>query len=474
MKRNDEGEFRLRPRKPPASAGRREGAAWSKAFKLVIHQARNSRNRKRTSTTGISGRSFHQRCAVRVTYSRNVVKGQWRAHGRYLGRDSATGRDEPESAGFDADRDEVDASAALDQWQRTGDERLWKLIVSPEFGERIDLPKLTRGLMQEMAAQLKTDLEWAAVAHYNTGHPHVHVALRGVDSSGNTLRLERDFIKNGIRAVAEDLCTRQIGHRTERDAAEAAAREVREQRYTSLDREIRRAGDPAGNATAHFTVVVPSDARVGRKQFVAERLVFLERAGLAINRGANTWDVLKNFETVLRAMQRATDRQRTIAAHGALVSDERLPFATLDLKNMTSVEGRVLVHGEEENGRDAGRCYFLLEGTDAHVYYVPYVPDIERARHEGKLRTNSLVRLRNLVAAGTVHLAVDDFGSAETILTDKRHLEQAGAGSFARGIIPAEDGWGGWLGRYQRALKQTVDAMLRAERTRRESERGGR
>jgi hypothetical protein len=26
----------------------------------------------------------------------------------------------------------------LDRWQKAGDPRLWKIIISPEFGERID------------------------------------------------------------------------------------------------------------------------------------------------------------------------------------------------------------------------------------------------------------------------------------------------------------------------------------------------
>ena len=74
---------------------------------------------------------------------------------------------------------------------------------------------------------------------------------------------------------------------------------------------------------------------------------------------------------MLRAMQRVNDHQRTIAAHGALLSDERLPFVRLDLRTMKSVEGRVLVHGEEESGANIGGSYLLLEGTDARVDYVP-------------------------------------------------------------------------------------------------------
>jgi hypothetical protein len=64
----------------------------------------------------------------------------------------------------------------LDRWQKAGDPRLWKMIVSPEFGERIDLNRLTRDLMGKMEKDLDTRLEWVAVPHYNTEHPHVHVA----------------------------------------------------------------------------------------------------------------------------------------------------------------------------------------------------------------------------------------------------------------------------------------------------------
>jgi hypothetical protein len=53
----------------------------------------------------------------------------------------------------------------LDRWQRAGDPRLWKMIISPEFGERIDLNRLTHELMGRMEKDLGTRLEWAAVSH---------------------------------------------------------------------------------------------------------------------------------------------------------------------------------------------------------------------------------------------------------------------------------------------------------------------
>ena len=129
-------------------------------------------------------------------------------------------------------------AARLQQWQAAGDERLWKVILSPEFGDRVDLERLTRDVLNRMEQDTGTQLEWVAVVHRNTEHSHVHVALRGRTSDGAPLQFRRDYIKEGLRAIAEDYCTRQLGYRTELDAAEAERREVSEKRFTSLDRSI--------------------------------------------------------------------------------------------------------------------------------------------------------------------------------------------------------------------------------------------
>ena len=83
-----------------------------------------------------------------------------------------------------------------------------------------------------MEKDLGTPLQWVAAAHYNTEHPHVHVALRGIGAEGRSLHFSRNYIRQGIRRAAEDLCTRQLGYRTEFDAATAQRREAHEHRYT--------------------------------------------------------------------------------------------------------------------------------------------------------------------------------------------------------------------------------------------------
>jgi type IV secretory pathway VirD2 relaxase len=170
---------------------RNEGAAWSNGFKLLIHYARSSRKtgNRAPGGKGKATRSYHQRCAVRVTYLKNKVQGQWRAHGRYLARESATFDNDAKGVGFNKESSGIDIARQLENWQGTSDERLWKMIVSPEFGDRIDLSRLTRDLVRQMEKDLGTELEWVAVEH----HPHVHVVVRGIRSDRESLRLSREL-----------------------------------------------------------------------------------------------------------------------------------------------------------------------------------------------------------------------------------------------------------------------------------------
>jgi type IV secretory pathway VirD2 relaxase len=250
---------------------------------------------------------------------RTSVKGNGEPHGCYIARESAADR----GVGFDGDEESIDIATRLEGWQKANDERLWKLIVSPEFGDRVDLKRLTRDLMSEMQTDLGMPLQWVAVAHFNTEHPHVHVALRGVGTDDRTVRLSRDFIREGIRHIAEDRCTHHLGFRTEFDAAQVQRREVHQQRYTPLDRIIQRDADTASSTKD------PSRAGIGStipltERRTAERLMFLGSMGLAESTGPKSWRVRRDFEIFLRAMQRSGDWQKTLAAHGVLRSDERL------------------------------------------------------------------------------------------------------------------------------------------------------
>ena len=156
-----------------------------------------------------------------------------------------------------------------------------------------------------------------------------------------------------------------------------------------------------------------------------------------------------------------------LASHGALLSDERLPLIVLDMRKLKALEGRVLAHGEEEVGKGAGRHYLLLEGTDAKVHLIYYTPEVEEARSKGKLRANSFVRLQKQFENGRPVLEVEDSGDAERVLKNKHHLGEAAKTFLARGIVPFDDGWGGWLGRYQAAVQNAATEQMDLQADRR-------
>ena len=463
-----ERPIRLRPRRSkrnPNDDPRRFAGAFGSILRLVQMTRRHRTGERRGLPSQSRSRSSHpygQRVSVRVTYSANKNPGQWKAHGHYIARDTATHEGDPSRAGFDAATTDINIASVLDGWQRAGDERLFKLIVSPEFGERLDLQNHTRKLIQRMEKDLGTRLEWVAAAHFNTEHPHVHIALRGIDQNGSPLRIPRDYIRSGIRFRAENLATEALGFRTERDAAELRQREITQSRYTSLDRIIQRSNNGQSSSFTITTAISApglTDRERSLHQDLSARLAHLEKMGLAKSVASQQWVVQGDFETVLRTVQRTVDRQKMLAAHGALLSDPRLPFEITNIRNLKAVEGRVLLHAEDEVN---GRRYLLLEGTDAKVHLIYHTPKIEEARRAGKLAVNSFICLDKRFSDGVAHIAVSDYGDANAVLESHSFLRKRAQLSLRGRAAEDQNTWAGWLGRYD----ATVRVAIEREKTR--------
>src|ERR1700720_2905790 len=134
---NDEPLIRLRPRKSnhgPNENPRKHTGVLRSMLRLVQMSKRGQKSHGTPRAGGGQApRTFNQRVAVRVSYSANKNPGQWKAHGRYLARESATQGGRAAEAGFNATEKNLDISTTLDNWQGAGDERLFKIIVSAEF-----------------------------------------------------------------------------------------------------------------------------------------------------------------------------------------------------------------------------------------------------------------------------------------------------------------------------------------------------
>ena len=98
-----------------------------------MHYARSSRMKSNRAPggKGKSVRPYHQRCAIRVTYLKNKILGQWKAHGRYIARESAAFENDAKAVGFSRETEPVDIAEQLASWQVAGDQQMWKIIVSP-------------------------------------------------------------------------------------------------------------------------------------------------------------------------------------------------------------------------------------------------------------------------------------------------------------------------------------------------------
>uniref|UniRef100_UPI001B72492B DUF3363 domain-containing protein n=1 Tax=Niveispirillum sp. TaxID=1917217 RepID=UPI001B72492B len=233
-----------------------------------------------------------------------------RAHLRYVQRDGVT-REGQAGQLYGADQDKLDGRAFLDR--ADGDRHQFRFIVSAEDGDQYDdLKPLVRRLMAQMEQDMDTRLDWVAVDHHNTGHPHSHILLRGKDDRGKDLIIAREYLAQGMRERAAEIVSLDLGPRTDLEVQEKLRREVEQERFTSLDRRLLRDRTPDQLLSGIDQDPFQQALRTGR-------LRKLERLGLAEDIGAGQWRLDPDLETTLRRMGERGDiiktLHREIAAH---------------------------------------------------------------------------------------------------------------------------------------------------------------
>jgi type IV secretory pathway VirD2 relaxase len=306
-----------------------------------------------------------RRVIVRARYSRQTVGdlGAAKAHLRYIQRDGIT-RDGGPGQLYDAISDQADGNAFLDRSER--DPHQFRFIVSPEDSSRLqDLKPFIRDLMRQMEQDLDTKLDWVAIDHFNTGHPHTHVVIRGRDDQGRDLVIARDYIGHGVRARAQAMMTLELGPESELERLQKLASEVEQERFTRLDRallarakdNILVAGSAGELAPAHQTMQ-------------AGRLKALERLGLAEERRPGVWALDTGLETKLRQLGERADTYRMMerALKQAGIERGGPQLAVFERGRRTApVIGRVVAMGLVDEITD--RQYVIVDGADGRVHY---------------------------------------------------------------------------------------------------------
>jgi type IV secretory pathway VirD2 relaxase len=295
-----------------------------------------------------------------------------RAHLRYLQRDGVDKSGQPGKL-YGSDLDEVDGAAFIEKCE--GDRHQFRIIVSPDDGDRLaDLKPFVRNLMQDMERDLETKLDWLAVDHYNTGHPHSHIVIRGKAEDGKDLIMAKDYITHGIRARAGEWLTLELGPEDEFEKVIKLAREVDTERFTRLDRSILKHVD---QGILTISAMPPSEPHVHTSHM--RRLKHLSNLGLANELQTGVWEIDPDIERKLKGLGKRNDIIATMhrAMREAKIDRPAGSFAIFDGEAPTRpVIGRVTAVGLMDEIND--KHFVVVDGIDGKVHYA----DIGRIRPE--------------------------------------------------------------------------------------------
>lgn len=175
-----------------------------------------------------------------------------------------------------------------------------------------------------MEKDLGTKLDWVAVDHVNTGHPHSHVVVRGKDEFGKDLIIAQDYLTEGLRHRAQDLATLELGPQTQQEIARRREAEVSAERFTDLDHGLM------ADMTPERTVNVrPAAGQVRAETDMTlrqGRLNTLERMGLVEQISPGVWRLSEDLGPTLRAVSERGDiiraMSRAVSRRGREASPE--------------------------------------------------------------------------------------------------------------------------------------------------------
>jgi type IV secretory pathway VirD2 relaxase len=304
------------------------------------------------------------------------------AHLRYVERDGTT-RDGDPAKLYSRDNGAADGKAFLERGQ--GDRHQFRFIVSAEDGDQYeDLKPLTRSLMQQVEKDLGTKLDWVAVDHFNTGHPHSHIILRGVDDRGKDLIIARDYLGAGMRSRFEQIIERDLGPSNTLEIESRLRQDIDAERLTSTDRALIRDADNERVVTSQHRDPMFQSLRAGRLQK-------LEQLGLASDMGGGRWRLTEELDVKLRALGERGDiikaLNRTLKAKGLDRPPSTQRLHTLAGSIDRPITGRIVARGLSNEYRD--RHYLIVDGVDGHVHYV----DIGRGDVVAPLPKDSIVEI---------------------------------------------------------------------------------
>ena len=372
-------------------------------------------------------------------------------HLDYLRRDGVT-RDGEKARLFGPGTEEVDARAFAERCE--DDRHHFRFIVSPDDAvDMEDLKSFTRDLVGQMEKDLDSRLDWVAVDHWNTEHPHVHLIVRGVRDDGQDLVISRDYIKEGMRDRARDLITRELGPRTDLDIRRSLESQIQAERWTQLDRQLVRDAGKTG-----VIDVAPEPDRQPDAYSVEKvgRLRKLESLGLASEVGPGQWMIDDKAEATLRQLGERGDiikrMHRALTERGIERGSANYVLAAESID--APIIGRLVERGLDDELK--GTAYAVVDGVDGRTHHIK-LADLDAA---GDSAPGSIVELRKFDdARGQRRVAL----AVRSDLDLDRQVTASGATWLDRQAIarePVAMSEGGFGAEVRQALEQRAERLV--------------
>jgi len=257
------------------------------------------------------------------------------------------------------------------EYQNNMVDRNFRIFLSPQ-SDQVNLKEMTENFIQVLELQTGYSFYWQGSNHYNTAHPHSHILINGIDKKGKNVDIPRDIVKTFMREYARDICTSQIGYRTEEEIELEKTREPEAMRFTRIDESIK---DICPENNILFSNQIYAD-----RERTLLRLDNLIKMGLcAYNNGAYTLD--SQWEESLRANSRYNT---FLTARSQLqFSDQaNLKVYSGEHGNISGKVTKIFTPEDDTSNNHA----VVIECQDGKAYFVPLLKPPSMYDYKTKIR----------------------------------------------------------------------------------------
>ena len=331
---------------------------------------RNKSPRRSSGGRGIRKTDARQKCVAKMQYSNSIDAHRLQLE-HYLVREG-TERDGSRAKLYGTD---------LETYKQNMVEKNFRIFLSPQ-SDKVDLTDLTKRFITKLELQTGYKLYWQAANHYNTGHPHAHLLINGIDKNGKEITFPKDIVKTFMRETARTICTSQLGIRTREELDIEKERELTAPRFTKLDQRLKE--------LCFGGYRVDLEGVTLNREKILTRLEYLRTIKLCVYKDGG-YKLSPRWEEDLRANGRYN---AFLKARDGLAYSRPSQFKVYS-GAQGQITGKVTkIYRTDEDASDSHAV--ILESPDGKAYFIPLFkkPEVKDGEQKAELKEGELVTIK--------------------------------------------------------------------------------